>query len=256
MDWKEFYDIARNGIAISDGAMGTLLQSKGLTGEMCPELWNIERPEEIIAIQKAYVEAGAQMLTTNSLGGNRIKLANYGLEKRVAEINAAAIKVSKKAAGGKAIVTASIGPTGKFIEPIGPMTFEEMVEVYKEQSLRWLKPARDALNFETHVDILELKAAIIAAKEFCDLPIIANVTFEKDGRTVTGTPPEAAFTTLEALGADIEARIAQRVQPRWRISSKGCARCSISRSSRRRTPEFLIYTRAGRYSTSCPMDLR
>ena len=203
MKWNDFYELAQKGIAFSDGAMGTLLQIKGLTGDECPELWNVDRPDDVIAVHRAYIDAGSNMLTTNTFGGNRLKLSNYKLENRLEEINAAAIRNAKKAAGDKAIVTASIGPTGKFIAPVGKMTFDEMVDIYKEQILAVANAGADALNFETHVDILELKAAIVAAREVCDLPILANLTFEKDGRTVTGTPPDAAFTLLEALGVDV-----------------------------------------------------
>lgn len=228
MNWKEFYNNAVNGIVFADGAMGTLLQEVGLTGEDCPEEWNISHRDDILRIQKAYVEVGAQMLTTNTLGGNRVKLKNYNMQDRVVELNTVGVEIAKEAAGDLAIVAASVGPTGKFIVPLGEITFDEMMEIYMEQIKALAEAGADVIDFETHVDILELKAGILAAREVCDLPIIANLTFGADGRTVTGTTPEAGFTTLEALGVDIigtncstgpdiMAKIIERVRPLFSI---------------------------------------
>jgi 5-methyltetrahydrofolate--homocysteine methyltransferase len=203
MNWKSFYDKAVNGIAFSDGSMGVFLQKYGLKGEDCPELWNITHDDIIYKVHRSYVEAGSDLLITNTLGGNRVKLADYKLENRLVEINAAAVKVARKASAGKAIVAGDVGPTGLFIEPLGQTTFDEMAEIYREQCLALADAGADCIFFETHIDILELKAGIIGCRQACDLPIIASVTFEKDGRTVTGSTPEAVFTTLEALGVDI-----------------------------------------------------
>jgi 5-methyltetrahydrofolate--homocysteine methyltransferase len=203
MNWKEFYDKAKGGIAFSDGAMGVIIQAMGLGEEVPPEDWNLSHQDEIYSIHKQYVDVGVEMLTTNTIGGNRIKLSHYGLDDRVFDINFNASKIAKKASNGKAIVAGSVGPTGKFIKPIGDISFDEVVDVYKEQIIALAEGGADAIVFETHVDILELKAGIIALKECSNLPFIANMTFEKDGRSVTGTPPEVAFATLEALGADI-----------------------------------------------------
>ncbi|OHD54503.1 MAG: hypothetical protein A2Y33_04880 [Spirochaetes bacterium GWF1_51_8] len=203
MNWKEFYNLALNGIVFSDGAMGTLLQQIGLAGEDCPEEWNVSHAEDIFSIHRRYVDAGSMMLTTNTFGGNRLKLTNYKLTGRLKELNEAGVRNAKRAADGRAIVAASVGPTGKFIEPLGEMTFDEMVEIYKEQIEVLANAGADAIDLETHVDLLELKAAMVACREICDLPMIANMTFDAEGRTVTGTPPEAAFTMMEALGAAV-----------------------------------------------------
>ena len=203
MDWKEFYRKAINNVALSDGSMGVLLQKYGLTGEDCPELWNVINSNIIIDIHKSYIDAGSDMVLTNTLGGNRVKLADYKLENRLKELNEAGVRNAKKAEGNNAIVAGDVGPTGLFIEPLGNTTFDEMVDIYKEQIKVLAEAGCDCIIFETHIDILEIKAAIIACHEVCDLPIIASVTFEKDGRTVTGSSPEAVFTTLEALGVDI-----------------------------------------------------
>jgi len=203
MTWEQFLEKARHGVAYSDGSMGVFLQQYGLRGEDCPELWNITRPEIVQSVHQAYIEAGSDLVITNTLGGNRIKLESYGLAHRLRELNAAGVANARKVARGKAIVAADIGPTGHFVSPLGDIFFDEMVDIYKEQITALADAGADVLFFETHIDILELKAGILAAREVCDLPIIASVTFESDGRMVTGTSPEAAFTTLEALGVDI-----------------------------------------------------
>ncbi|MCX7883113.1 MAG: homocysteine S-methyltransferase family protein [Brevinematales bacterium] len=203
MTWQEFVEKARNGVAYSDGSMGVFLQQYGLRGEDCPEMWNITRPDIVQSVHQAYIDAGSDLVITNTLGGNRIKLESYGLAHRLEELNAAGVRNARHVAKGKALVAADIGPTGHFVRPLGDISFDEMVDIYKEQILALANAGADVLFFETHIDILELKAGILAAREVCDLPIIASVTFESDGRMVTGTSPEAAFTTLEALGVDI-----------------------------------------------------
>ncbi|MFN3660715.1 MAG: homocysteine S-methyltransferase family protein, partial [Brevinematales bacterium] len=203
MTWEDFLEKATHGVAYSDGSMGVFLQQYGLKGEDCPELWNVTKPDIVQNVHRAYIEAGSDLVITNTLGGNRIKLESYGLAHRLEELNAAVVKNAKEASHGRAIVAADIGPTGHFVKPLGDISFEEMMDIYKEQIVALANAGADALFFETHIDILELKAGILAAREVCDLPIIASVTFESDGRMVTGTSPEAAFTTLEALGVDI-----------------------------------------------------
>ncbi len=203
MIWKEFYDKLKNGIVFSDGAMGVFLQKYGLKDGNCPELWNLTNPDVITGIHREYIEAGCDLIITNTLGGNRIKLSHYGLENRIKEINNAAVLLAKKAAGSRAIVAGDVGPTGVFVSPLGSMSFDEMADIYKEQIEALAEAGADCIIFETHIDILELKAGIVACREVCNLPVIASVTFEKDGRMVTGSLPDAAFTTLEGLGVDI-----------------------------------------------------
>lgn len=203
MTWNDFYELALKNVAFSDGSMGVFLQKYGLKGGESPESWNLTHPEIIESVHKQYLEAGSNLITANTFGGNRIKLSEFGLGNKIKEINSQAIKIAKNVTKDKAIVAADIGPTGKLIEPLGELTFEEAYEVYKEQIEILANSGADCLFFETHIDILELKAAIFAAKDICDLPIIASVTFEKDGRMLTGTSPEAAFITLEALDVDI-----------------------------------------------------
>ncbi len=203
MNWKEFIEKAQKSLVFSDGSMGVFLQKYGLGGGDCPELWNITRGDVVSSVHKSYIEAGSDLIITNTLGGNRIKLSEYKLENRIKEINETAVRLAKKEAGNKALVAGDVGPTGKFVKPLGPLTFDEMKDIYKEQIEALANAGADCIFFETHIDILELKAGIIACREICGLPVIASVTFEKDGRTVTGSTPEAAFTLLEALGVDM-----------------------------------------------------
>ncbi|MGC8764574.1 MAG: homocysteine S-methyltransferase family protein [Brevinematia bacterium] len=203
MKWQDFYELAVNKVAFSDGSMGVFLQKYGLKGGDCPDLWNLTNPEIIESVHKSYIEAGSNLIITNTFGANRIKLKEFGLEDKLKEINSQAVRIAKKAAGDRAIVAGDVGPTGKLIYPLGELEFDEAVEIYKEQIEVLADSGVDCIFFETHIDILEIKAGIFAAREVSNLPIIASVTFERDGRMLTGTPPESAFITLEALGADI-----------------------------------------------------
>ena len=203
MNWKEFYNRSLETITFSDGSMGVLLQKYGLSGGECPESWNITHSEIVESIHRNYIEAGSDLIITNTLGGNRIKLSEYKLENRLKEINRAAVAIAKKAAGNMAVVAGDVGPTGRFVKPLGEISFGDMKAIYKEQIETLADAGADCIFFETHIDILELKAAIIACREVCDLPVIASVTFEENGRTVTGSSAGAAVTMLEALGVEM-----------------------------------------------------
>ena len=190
-------------VLVLDGAMGTMLQERGLKPGGCPEEMNLAAAEVVTDVHRAYAQAGADIVVTNTFGGNRVKLAHYGLEDKAAEINARAVEIAREAAGQKAFVAGSIGPTGHFLEPVGDATFDEMVEVFGEQVQAFAKAGADLISCETFLDIRELRAAVRACREFSDLPIIAQMTFDEGGRSVLGTPPQAAAVTLEALGVDI-----------------------------------------------------
>ncbi|WP_022670086.1 homocysteine S-methyltransferase family protein [Hippea alviniae] len=191
-------------ILILDGAMGTQLQEKNIlkTGD-CPDYLNITHPKEIAEIHKAYLDAGADIIVTNTFGANPIKLAEFGLEKEVYKINYEAVKLAKEVVKDKGFVSLSVGPTGKFIEPVGEAEFDYIKEIFKQQ----IKPAVDAdvdlFSLETFMDIKELKAAIIAIRELTDKPIIAMMTFAEDGRTILGTSPEVFAKTIECMDVDV-----------------------------------------------------
>ncbi len=187
-----------------DGAMGTMLQKSGkLKPGMAPEILNIEQPELLVNVHKQYIEAGANIVETNTFGANRVKLKEFGLGQKAREINQAAVRNARAAAKGNVFVSGDIGPTGKFLKPIGDLDFDESVDIYKEQAGALLEAGVDLFSIETMMDIKEIKAVMIAIRELCDLPIMAMMTFNEDYRTTLGTPPEVAAIVLEALGADV-----------------------------------------------------
>ncbi len=190
-------------IHIFDGAIGTMLQNAGMKPGECPELLNITKPEVVQSIHRAYAEAGSTIIETNTFGASRIKLAEYGLEDRVAEINAAAVQNVKIAAAGRAKVAGAMGPTGKFIKPLGELTFDEDYDNYYEQAKALADAGADYILIETCIELQEMRAALLAAKDACNLPVICQMSYSEDGRTVTGTDPQTAAVVLSAMGADI-----------------------------------------------------
>ncbi len=190
-------------ILVLDGAMGTMLQERGLEAGGCPEEMNLAAPQTVADVHREYAKAGADILVTNTFGGNRVKLAHYGLESKVREVSTRAVEIARKAAGGEAFVAAAIGPTGRFLEPVGDAAFDEMVDIFGEQVRAFASAGADLITCETFLDIRELRAAVVACREFADLPVIAQMTFDEGGRSVLGSSPEAAAVTLDALGVDI-----------------------------------------------------
>lgn len=203
---KIFEKIKSHKVLISDGAWGTFLHSLGLQPGECPELWNLTNPDKVYFIAKSYIEAGADIIETNSFGANRFKLQNFGLEDKVEEINLAAAQISRKAAGDEKLVIGSIGPTGKMLF-MGEVTEEELFDAFFIQANSLVKGGVDALVIETMTDIEEAIVAINAAKKVANIEVICTMTFEKnvDGkyRTIMGvTPSEMTVKAIEA-GADI-----------------------------------------------------
>ena len=203
---KRITDAVKEGrILVSDGAWGTFLYQKGLKAGDCPERWCLDRYEDVRDIAKSYINAGADMVETNSFGGSSIKLKQYGLEGRAAEINEAAARASREAAGDRRVI-ASVGPTGKMLI-IGEVSEEELYESFKEQAVALEKGGADAICIETMMDKDEAAIAVRAAKENTSCEVICTFTFDKtksgEYRTMMGTSPmEAAEAAIEA-GADI-----------------------------------------------------
>lgn len=180
---------------IFDGAMGTMLQAGGLEAGAMPELLNLSNPQAITDIHRAYVEAGAQVVTTNTFGANVKKLGGMA---SVDEVFSAAIAAAK--AANPNYVAADIGPTGALLEPLGTVSFQEAYEVFQEQVCAAVRHGADIILIETMADLLEAKAAVLAALENSNLPVFATMTFEEDGRTFLGTSPDIAAVVLSSLG--------------------------------------------------------
>ncbi|MDD2511494.1 MAG: homocysteine S-methyltransferase family protein, partial [Syntrophomonas sp.] len=193
------YTLLQSRILILDGAMGTMLQERGMVPGECPELFGVNNPLILEDIHYQYMEAGADIIQSNTFGGNRFKLAEYGLQDRVAEINAEAIRIARAGARGKALVAASIGPSGKLLKPFGNADFAELYAAFTEQMLSCEKAGADLISIETMTDIGEMRAALIAACSHTRLPVIAHMTFEPGGRTLMGTDPLTALIIMEAL---------------------------------------------------------
>ncbi len=184
---------------IMDGAMGTMLQRHGMQPGMCPELFGVQHPEILADIHYQYVQAGADIIETNSFGANYYKLQAYGLEDRVEELNLEAVRIAKRASAGKALVAASIGPAGKLLKPMGTLDFDDLYRVYAQQITACEKAGADLISIETMTDIGEMRAAVIAAQSCSGLPVIAHMSFESGGRTMMGTDAKTALIILEAL---------------------------------------------------------
>ncbi|HOP63267.1 MAG TPA: homocysteine S-methyltransferase family protein [Spirochaetota bacterium] len=201
MNKKEFAELLESGLVILDGATGTELAKKGMPAGVCPEIWCIENPSAVKELQENYVSAGSSIIYAPTFGGNRCKLEEFGLEDRLHEINSTMASVSKKNAGS-AYVLGDLAPTGRFVEPFGDMLFEDAVAVYREQVLALIDGGVDGFVIETMMDIQESRAALLAIKEACDLPVMVSMTYESSGRTLNGTDPVSALITLQSLGAD------------------------------------------------------
>lgn len=188
---------------VFDGAMGTMLYSKGVFINRCYDELNVREPDLVREIHRAYVKAGAELLETNSFGANEVKLSEYGLEGQVVELNAAAAKLAREAASGRALVGGAIGPLGIRIEPYGPTSLEEARGFFRNQATGLLEGGVDFFILETFADLDEIHQAMLAVRELCDLPVIAQMTVQEDGTTVYGTLPETLATQLQEWNADV-----------------------------------------------------
>lgn len=202
MTREEFQTLVKNRPIILDGATGTNLQKAGMPVGVCPEKWILEHPEVLVNLQKKYVEAGTNILFAPTFTANRIKLEEYGLADDLAKMNQELVALSKEAAAGKALVAGDLTMTGRQLYPIGDLMFEDLVEVYREQAQVICEAGADLFVVETMMSLQECRAAVIAIREVCDLPIMVSLTYNEDGRTLYGTDPATAVIVLQSLGAD------------------------------------------------------
>jgi 5-methyltetrahydrofolate--homocysteine methyltransferase len=185
-----------------DGGMGTMLMDAGLESGASPEEWNINRSEQIRAIHRSYIQAGAQVILTNSFGGARFRLKLHNLQDRVAELNRAAAANARAEADSVShpvIVAGSMGPTGEMVEPLGTMTLDEAKAAFAEQAAALAEGGVDMFWVETMSDLNEIKAAIEGARSVADLPVAATMTFDTHGRTMMGVSPAQALEALREL---------------------------------------------------------
>ncbi|MCH5269942.1 MAG: homocysteine S-methyltransferase family protein [Lachnospiraceae bacterium] len=202
MTKQEFAAWTAENIIYLDGATGSNLMKAGMPAGVCPEQWILEHPQVMCELQENYVKAGSNILYAPTFTANRIKLAEYGLQDKLYEMTAELVDISRQAAKGRAYIAGDITMTGEQLSPIGTLDFEELVVIYKEQIDALLKAGVDMLVVETMMSLQEARAALIAAKETCELPVMVTMTFEGDGRTLFGTDALTAAVVLESLGAD------------------------------------------------------
>jgi len=190
-------------VHVFDGAMGTLLYSRGVFVNVCYDELNVERPEIVRRIHEEYVAAGAEILETNTFGANPVKLSGYGLADRTEEINRAAAELARAAAGSAAVVTGAVGPLGIRIEPFGPTSREEARAYFGRQVDGLLEGRVDGFVLETFSDLNEIECALKAVRERTDLPVVAQMTVGQDGRTAYGADAAQLARALADLGADV-----------------------------------------------------
>ena len=205
MTREKFIDFTKDHIIYLDGATGSNLVKAGMASGVCPEQWILEHREVMLQLQKEYVQAGTNILYAPTFTANRVKLAEYHLEKNMSSMIHDLVAISKGAAastpGHPVYVAGDITMTGEQLRPMGKMELEDLIAIYKEQILCLVDAGADLLVVETMMSLAETRAALIAAKEVCDLPVIATLTFEADGRTLFGTDAKTAAVVLESLGA-------------------------------------------------------
>ncbi|MCQ2508106.1 MAG: homocysteine S-methyltransferase family protein [Dorea sp.] len=209
MTREELYNLCCEHPLILDGATGSNLQKAGMPSGVCPERWILDHPEALIGLQQDFIRSGTQILLAPTFSGNRLKLREYGLDDQIEEINSALVRLSKKAVSTyehlekPVFVAGDMTMTGESLAPMGRMTMPELIDIYKEQAAILCAAGVDLFFIETMMSLAETRAAVIAIREVCDLPIIASLTFNEDGRTLFGTDPETAIVVLQSLGASV-----------------------------------------------------
>jgi methionine synthase I (cobalamin-dependent)/5,10-methylenetetrahydrofolate reductase len=205
VNFLEFLDNSGQPL-LSDGGMGTMLNARGIGFEQCLDALNLSNPDMVIEIHQAYVEAGAEIIQTNTFGANRYKLSEHDLGDQVAEINKAGVEIARRAArasGKNILIAGDVGPLGVRLAPYGRVQRSEASQVFQEQIEALCRARADLLLLETMSDLNEMLEAIITARKYCNLPIVASMTFTLDDRTLLGDTPEQVVKSLIESGADV-----------------------------------------------------
>ena len=201
---ENFRDLLeRDEVRVFDGALGTMFYSKGIYINRSYDELNLTNPDLVRAVHEEYVRAGADIIETNSYGANAPKLQQYGLEGSLREINIQAAQLARQAADERAHIAGAMGPLGLRIEPYGPTSFDEAKDFFKEQAAALLEGGVDLFLLETFSDLSEMRQAIRAVREVCDLPIVAQMTINTEGQTSYGTTLETLTVRLDEWGADV-----------------------------------------------------
>jgi methionine synthase I (cobalamin-dependent) len=190
------------GVLVADGATGTMLQKAGLPQGAASERWNLENPDAIRTLHRGYLDAGANVILTNTFGGSRPRLKRDGLSEQVVEINRTAARLAREVAGESGVVFGDIGPTGELLEPLGPLSYVDAVAAFAEQASALAEGGADVILIETMSDLEEAKAAIQGARQTTQLPVLITMSFDTRGRTMMGVKPALAARTFTDLGVD------------------------------------------------------
>lgn len=205
MDRKIFHRLFEERIVMLDGATGSNLMQAGMPVGVCPEKWILEHPQHLIKLQRAYIQAGTNILLAPTFTANRIKLAEYHLEDKIHEMNMQLVDLTRTAIeqeNHRGFIAGDMTMTGRQLQPVGDLPFEELVDVYKEQAQILVEAGVDLFFVETMMSLAEARACVIAIREVCDLPVMVSMTFNSDGKTLFGSTPEASVVVLQSLGVD------------------------------------------------------
>lgn len=201
MTREEFWALAGQGVVLLDGATGSNLRRAGLPVGISPEKWILEHPQVLLELQRGYVDAGSQIIYAPTFGGNRVSLANYGLEQQTARLNAGLVRLSREAAGDRALVAGDFTTTGRALEPVGEMTYSQLYDIYREQITALAEAGADLLVAETMMGVEETAAALDAARSVCDLAVLCSLSVEADGGALFDGSAVEAVATLQEMGA-------------------------------------------------------
>src|SRR5687768_1729317 len=211
---KPFAERIQEGVVVCDGAMGTMLYARGVFVNRCFDELNLSNPTLVRSVHEEYLDAGADVLETNTFGAHRLKLGPHGFDQQVRKINREGARLAREAAQGRALVAGSMGPVGKPLEPFGNVSFDDAVAVYREQAEGLAEGGVDFFAVETMPSLDQARAAVKAIRSVSDRPILASLTFNEEGTTFYGDKPEDVVKALEELGvAVVGANCSQGPQP-------------------------------------------